>query len=106
MSEFERLAARIRTHRRLTARIPALPVEVVVLNISTAGCKLRSEKFPFQIGSTVQLSGGARSDFAGQVVWAKGNECGIKFFKALSSRELETFLDADTTQVSIRPKGN
>lgn len=63
--------------------MPAAKASVVVLDVSTTGCRIRAGSEFAQVGATILLKVSPRDELAGQVVWRDRGECGVHFHKAI-----------------------
>ena len=76
---------RIGTHFRCDAHIPSTVTEVVILDISTTGCRLSEENRIAQVGATIVLHLGDLREASGQIAWRKDDECGVRFHKPINT---------------------
>lgn len=67
------------------ARIPATRVSVTIVDLSTSGCKLRTESELAQAGSSIVMSFINQLETHGWIVWKSGTECGVQFDNPLPS---------------------
>jgi hypothetical protein len=85
----ERGEERIATAIATIARIPASQTEILVLDLSTQGCRIKTDSGSVQVGATIILRLSDRDEAAGQIIWKKADQCGIRFFKHLSEEALD-----------------
>ena len=76
---------RLETRRPTRARFPTSEVEVVLLDLSTAGCRIETDNEFAQVGATIVLTLLAEHEAAGQIAWRRDGECGVRFYKEVST---------------------
>ena len=70
---------RIRIRRSVAGRIPATPIVATLLDISQSGCRAQTPQCRLEPGTTILLDLTVSRTVAGQVVWRRGDEFGVKF---------------------------
>lgn len=68
----------------LRCRVPVERVQVILCDISETGCRIELFDGHVSKGSTIFFEIDARNELAGQVVWVRGNEAGVRFMHKLS----------------------
>ncbi|WP_171033107.1 PilZ domain-containing protein [Qipengyuania marisflavi] len=75
----------------LHCRTPARPARAFICDASPEGCRIELIDDIAMPGSTIVFDIGERTHIAGQIVWAEGNEAGVRFIGALPSSAIEAF---------------
>lgn len=75
--------ARVDLNYSCIARFPSGEVEVLIVEVSTGGCRLSSCNLLAQVGATVILELGKLRHTSGEIVWRNGDQCGVRFHRAL-----------------------
>ncbi|QZD90413.1 PilZ domain-containing protein [Qipengyuania aurantiaca] len=70
----------------LNCRAPVHPAQAILCDISETGCRIELFDGYVNKGSTIFFEIDERNELAGQVVWVRGNEAGVKFMHKLSGR--------------------
>ena len=70
----------------LNCRAPVQRVQAILCDVSETGCRVELFEGHVHKGSTIFFEIDERNELAGQVVWVRGNEAGIKFMHRLSGR--------------------
>ena len=70
----------------LNCRAPVHPARAILCDISETGCRIELFDGYVNKGSTIFFEIDERNELAGQVVWVRGNEAGVKFMHKLSGR--------------------
>lgn len=83
--EEERIATAIAAH----ARVPAFTAEIVVLDLSTRGCRIQACSGFAQIGSTILFRLSDRNEVAGQIIWKNSHQFGVRFFNDLPQKAID-----------------
>ena len=76
---------RIAMNVKASARVPATPHRVTVLDMSHSGCRVSFDHANIPSGSTVHLDLKPASSVTGQVVWVNAGAAGIQFHRRLRS---------------------
>lgn len=76
---------RFKTDRAVQARIPATPVLVTVLDLSTAGCMIRYDGPPIRPGTSILLDLSEMDEVSGQVIWRETEKMGVEFHQELAA---------------------
>lgn len=85
MRKDERLETRLPIH----ARFPNSEAEVILLDLSKAGCKIATDSEYARVGVTVILRLRPEHEAAGQIAWQRGSECGVRFYKEISPQVID-----------------
>ena len=80
---------RIATNIAATARLPASPAAVTMLDVSMAGCLISTKSKLATIGATILVSLSERVEAAGEIVWTDGKNCGVKFHQPMSEKSID-----------------
>lgn len=80
-----RKSHRFKTDKVVQGRIPATPVLVTVLDLSTSGCMLRYDGPPIRPGTSILLDLSELSEVAGQVIWRDTQLLGVQFDQDLTA---------------------
>ena len=67
----------------VNCRIPALPAEAVIRDVSKDGCRLVMKRSRLEPGWTVSLEVAPRVWAKGEVVWTRNLETGVRFRPSL-----------------------
>ncbi len=78
--------------KEVVGRIPATPVNVTVLDLSTSGCLVEATAPLIKQGRTILLSLSDSVEIAGQVVWQDGSRFGVQFHREISTDELSSLM--------------
>ena len=76
--------------RKVRGRVPATPVAATIVDLSNSGCRGRAEGLP-QPGATILLRLFAGEEVAGEVVWRRGDEFGVKFHQEIGDELVARF---------------
>ena len=68
----------------LNCRVPVRHAQAILCDISETGCRIEIFEGYVSRGSTIFFEVDERNEIAGQVVWVKGKEAGVKFMHQLS----------------------
>lgn len=75
---------RLTTNVASTARVPATPAEIRILDISRTGCKIATGNGHVQVGATILVQLAGNDEAAGQIAWKDGEVSGVRFHRAIS----------------------
>ena len=81
-----RTSTRVPTRLKRTCRVPATPQEILVLDISSTGCRAKLTNCAIP-GSTIHVDLAPGVRFSGEVVWSSGQLAGIRFDRRLTTRQ-------------------
>lgn len=76
----------------LPCRVPAKLEKAILSDISLTGCRIELFDAVPQKGSTIVFEVNAADHFAGEIVWVRGFEAGVRFTNQLSA-PVRTALD-------------
>ena len=79
----KRAKVRVAIDRTVQCRIPALPADATMCDVSTDGCRLVMARDYLEPGWTITMEVAPRVAAKGEVMWAKGREIGIRFKPSL-----------------------
>lgn len=96
---------RVKTHFFSVARVPGSHAEVMIVDVSETGCKIVTDSRSAQIGATIILSLPHEEYASGQMVWKRGDECGVHFHKPISLDSIDS-IAAQIEQSSDRVRKN
>ena len=68
----------------LDCRMPVRPARALLCDISDTGCRIEVFDGHALKGSTIFFEIDGRAEFAGQIVWVRGTEAGVRFMHRLS----------------------
>ncbi|MBA4764527.1 MAG: PilZ domain-containing protein [Erythrobacter sp.] len=68
----------------LDCRVPIQRARAILCDISLTGCRIELFDGFVNKGSTIFFELDDRNELAGQIVWVKGNEAGVRFMHKLS----------------------
>ena len=68
----------------LNCRAPVRRAQAILCDISETGCRIEIFEGFVTRGSTIFFEIDERNEVAGQIVWARGNEAGVRFMHPLS----------------------
>jgi len=88
----QRKSYRTKINRTVVGRIPATPITVTVLDLSTGGCAIEVGSIAIPPGTTILLELTKTVEAAGRAVWADAQRIGIEFYDRLSADELLSVL--------------
>jgi hypothetical protein len=80
---------RIATAILVSARMPASEADVVVLDLSSRGCRIQTKSSFVQVGATILLRLSDRDEAAGQIVWKDLDHYGVKFHDEISDEAID-----------------
>jgi hypothetical protein len=83
-------------------RVPASPEQATVQDLSRDGCKVVTQTWILERGTTILLELGATRSTIGCVMWAKGNHAGIQFEKMVPAALVEAFESGSREPVTIK----
>lgn len=88
---------RMKTTRRISARVPATPIDVTVLDLSSTGCMIQIDhSAPIAARTTILLALAQHEDIAGEVVWRKRDRAGVQFHERIAVEQLLAMLKSDS----------
>ncbi|EDL49276.1 PilZ domain-containing protein [Erythrobacter sp. SD-21] len=67
----------------LNCRAPVQPAQAILCDISETGCRIELFDGHVDKGATIFFEIDERNEIAGQIVWVRGNEAGVKFMHKL-----------------------
>ena len=70
----------------LNCRTPVEGAQALLCDISETGCRIELFDGHVQRGTTIFFEIDARNELAGQIIWVRGNEAGVRFSHKLSHR--------------------
>ena len=70
----------------LNCRTPVERAQALMCDISETGCKIELFDGYVQRGATIFFEIDDRNELAGQIVWVRGNEAGVRFSHKLSHK--------------------
>ena len=91
----QRKSYRTKVNRTVVGRIPATPIAVTVLDLSTGGCAIEVGAIAIPPGTTILLELSNLVEAAGRVVWSDARRIGIEFYDRLTADELLSVLRDD-----------
>ena len=68
----------------LNCRVPVRRAQALLCDISHTGCRIEVFDSVVNKGATIFFEIDEKNEFAGQVVWVRGNEAGIRYMHKLS----------------------
>lgn len=68
----------------LNCRVPVEPAQAILCDVSETGCRIELFEGHVNKGSTVFFEVDEKNEFAGQIVWVRGNEAGVRFMHTLN----------------------
>ena len=68
----------------LQCRVPISPARAILCDISETGCRIELFDGYVNKGSTIFFEIDERTELAGQIVWVKGAEAGVRFMHKLN----------------------
>ena len=68
----------------LNCRAPVQRAQAILCDISETGCRIELFEGFVNKGSTIFFEIDERNELAGQIVWVRGNEAGVRFMHRLS----------------------
>lgn len=69
----------------LNCRVPIRQAQAILCDISETGCRIELFDGFVSKGSTIFFEIDERNELAGQIVWVRGNEAGVRFMHKLSA---------------------
>lgn len=69
----------------LNCRAPVARAQAILCDISETGCRIELFEGFVNKGSTIFFEIDQRNELAGQIVWVRGNEAGVRFMHRLSA---------------------
>ena len=91
----QRKSYRTKVNRTVVGRIPATPIAVTVLDLSTGGCAIEVGAIAIPPGTTILLELSNLVEASGRVVWSDARRIGIEFYDRLTADELLSGLRDD-----------
>ena len=73
----------------LNCRVPVQRAQALLCDISLTGCRIELFDSHVNKGSTVFFEIDEKNEFAGQIVWVRGNEAGVRFMHRLSPAAMQ-----------------
>lgn len=71
------------------ARLPDSNIDVVVVDVSATGCRLRTRSRDVQVGATILLEFEGIEEIAGQIAWSERRQFGVRFNRILPEATLD-----------------
>lgn len=68
----------------LNCRVPIERAQAILCDISQTGCRIELFEGCVNKGSTIFFEIDEQNELAGQIVWVKGNEAGVRFMHKIS----------------------
>lgn len=68
----------------LNCRMPKDRVQAILCDVSETGCKIELFDGHASKGSTIFFELDSTNELAGQIVWVRGNEAGVRFMHNLN----------------------
>lgn len=81
----ERSSVRRSTNLVLPCRVPAKLEKAILSDISLTGCRIELFDGTPQKGSTIIFEVSESDHLAGEIVWVRGSEAGVRFSHKLSA---------------------
>ncbi|MBX7539631.1 PilZ domain-containing protein [Qipengyuania sphaerica] len=69
----------------LNCRTPVARAQAILCDISHTGCRIELFDGHVSKGQTIFFEIDERNELAGQIMWVRGNEAGVKFMHKLSA---------------------
>lgn len=66
------------------ARLPATGIALSVVDVSHTGCRIRADSELARVGATIIITISDLADVSGEIVWAEGGYCGVRFHTPIS----------------------
>lgn len=73
----------------LNCRVPVRRAQAILCDISQTGCRIELFDSSVNKGSTIFFEIDEKNEFAGQIVWVRGNEAGVRFMHRLSPAAMQ-----------------
>ena len=88
----QRKSYRTKINRTVAGRIPATPITVTVLDLSTGGCAIEIGAIAIPPGTTILLELSKKVEAGGRAVWSDAQRIGVEFYDRLTADELLSVL--------------
>jgi hypothetical protein len=96
----QRKSYRTKINRTVAGRIPATPITVTVLDLSTGGCAIEIGAIAIPPGTTILLELSKKVEAGGRAVWSDAQRIGVEFYDRLTADELLSVLRESRDDVS------